>query len=81
MDASFVGCELDENFIKRLPQGVDPCGENGEFHTFVYDGPLFKNRVSVYHWRKSAEKLSANVRFEWKYYRIIQFWILRYLTH
>lgn len=36
MDASFVGCELDENFIKRLPQGVDPCGENGNFiHSFM----------------------------------------------
>lgn len=36
MDASFVGCELDENFIKRLPQGVDPVGKMGNFiHSFM----------------------------------------------
>lgn len=37
----YVGREFDEEFILQLPQGVDPCGENGEFHTFVYDGPVF----------------------------------------
>ena len=36
---SVVGCEFDQSFIDRLPAGVDACGENGEFHTFVYDGP------------------------------------------
>jgi uncharacterized protein (TIGR00290 family) len=41
LDASFVGCEFDQAFIDRLPAGVDACGENGEFHTFVYDGPNF----------------------------------------
>jgi uncharacterized protein (TIGR00290 family) len=41
LDASFVGCEFDQAFIERLPAGVDACGENGEFHTFVYDGPNF----------------------------------------
>lgn len=41
LDASFVGCEFDQAFIDRLPVGVDACGENGEFHTFVYDGPNF----------------------------------------
>lgn len=38
---SFVGRELDGRLLAELPQGVDPCGENGEFHTFVYDGPIF----------------------------------------
>ncbi len=38
----FVGREVDRAFIDALPPGVDPCGENGEFHTFVYDGPIFK---------------------------------------
>lgn len=42
LDKSFAGREIDEQFIKDLPAGVDPCGENGEFHTFVYDGPIFK---------------------------------------
>ncbi|MEC3908384.1 ATP-binding protein [Tamlana sp. 2201CG12-4] len=38
----FVGSIIDENFIDNLPDGVDPCGENGEFHTFCFDGPIFK---------------------------------------
>lgn len=42
LDESFCGRILDEEFIKDLPSGVDPCGENGEFHTFVFDGPNFQ---------------------------------------
>ena len=45
LDATFVGCEFDQAFIDRLPAGVDACGENGEFHTFVYDGPNFVTSV------------------------------------
>ncbi|HKQ08583.1 MAG TPA: ATP-binding protein [Blastocatellia bacterium] len=45
LDKSFVGRTLDENFLDQLPTGVDPCGENGEFHTFVFDGPVFRERV------------------------------------
>jgi uncharacterized protein (TIGR00290 family) len=45
LDKSFCGRIIDESFIKDLPQHVDMCGENGEFHTFVYDGPLFKKPV------------------------------------
>lgn len=45
LDASFVGREYDHQFLKDLPEEVDPCGENGEFHSFVYDGPLFKAPV------------------------------------
>lgn len=41
LDESFVGRMLDQNFINDLPSGVDVCGENGEFHTFVYNGPIF----------------------------------------
>jgi len=40
-----VGRTLDRNFLNDLPKNVDPCGENGEFHTFCYDGPIFKNPV------------------------------------
>lgn len=41
----FVGTVIDKNFIAELPDGVDPCGENGEFHTFCFDGPIFKNPI------------------------------------
>lgn len=41
----FVGRVIDEQFIADLPEGVDPCGENGEFHTFCYAGPIFKNEI------------------------------------
>ncbi|WP_298534848.1 adenine nucleotide alpha hydrolase [uncultured Algibacter sp.] len=41
----FVGTVIDKNFINNLPNGVDPCGENGEFHTFCFDGPIFKEPV------------------------------------
>jgi len=43
---SFVGREYDEQFLSDLPADVDPCGENGEFHSFVYDGPIFHESVS-----------------------------------
>lgn len=47
LSETFAGREFDEGFLKDLPSGVDPCGENGEFHTFVYDGPIFKEPVRV----------------------------------
>ena len=47
LDASFVGREIDAEFVRRLPAGVDPCGENGEFHSFVYDGPIFRRPVAA----------------------------------
>ncbi|MBQ4819362.1 diphthine--ammonia ligase [Aquimarina sp. MMG016] len=45
LDKSFCGRLLDESFLKDLPSDVDPCGENGEFHTFVFDGPIFKEPI------------------------------------
>jgi uncharacterized protein (TIGR00290 family) len=45
LDKSFAGRVIDRDFIKDLPSGVDPCGENGEFHTFVYDGPIFSSPI------------------------------------
>jgi diphthamide synthase (EF-2-diphthine--ammonia ligase) len=48
LDKSFAGRELDESFFRDLPAGVDPCGENGEFHTFVFDGPIFRSPVPVH---------------------------------
>ncbi len=45
LDLSFAGRVLDESFFADLPAGVDPCGENGEFHTFVYGGPNFHKPI------------------------------------
>jgi len=44
---AFAGRFFDESFLRSIPPQVDPCGENGEFHTFVYDGPVFKRPISV----------------------------------
>jgi uncharacterized protein (TIGR00290 family) len=45
LDSSFVGQVIDSHWVKQLPKEVDPCGENGEFHTFVFDGPIFQQPV------------------------------------
>jgi len=47
LDGSFAGRDFDESFLADLPEGVDPCGENGEFHTFVYAGPVFDRPLGV----------------------------------
>jgi uncharacterized protein (TIGR00290 family) len=45
LDPAFCGRLIDEDFLADLPRGSDPCGENGEFHTFVFDGPNFRKPV------------------------------------
>jgi uncharacterized protein (TIGR00290 family) len=45
LDASFAGRLYDADLLADLPPGADPCGENGEFHTFVFDGPLFARPI------------------------------------
>lgn len=47
IDASFAGRRFDEALLADLPDGVDPCGENGEFHSFVAAGPMFTRRIAV----------------------------------
>jgi uncharacterized protein (TIGR00290 family) len=47
LDPSFAGRELDESFFRDLPPRADPCGENGEFHTFVFDGPIFQSPIPI----------------------------------
>jgi uncharacterized protein (TIGR00290 family) len=47
LDRSFVGREFDEELLADLPDGVDPCGERGEFHSFVYAGPMFEAGIPV----------------------------------
>ena len=43
----FIGKEYNKSFLKDLPEGVDPCGEKGEFHSFVFDGPMFKEPIEI----------------------------------
>ncbi|MEW7292019.1 diphthine--ammonia ligase [Aquimarina sp. 2304DJ70-9] len=45
LDETFCGRLIDKEFLYDLPSDVDPCGENGEFHTFVFDGPIFKHPI------------------------------------
>lgn len=47
LDPSFAGRRYDEEFLRDLPSHIDPCGENGEFHTFVHGGPIFREPVAV----------------------------------
>jgi len=47
LDSSFAGREFNEQFLKDLPENIDPCGEYGEFHSFVYDGPIFTKPIEI----------------------------------
>jgi len=47
LDASFAGREFDAALLLELPEGIDPCGENGEFHSFVYEAPVFSSPIAV----------------------------------
>jgi diphthamide synthase (EF-2-diphthine--ammonia ligase) len=47
LDPGFAGREFDRELLRDLPPGIDPCGENGEFHTCVYAGPMFRYPLSL----------------------------------
>jgi len=47
LPASFVGREFDHRFLSELPAGVDPCGENGEYHSFALDGPMLARPIGI----------------------------------
>jgi uncharacterized protein (TIGR00290 family) len=47
LEKGFAGRDYDLDLLRALPAGVDPCGENGEFHTFVYDAPVFASAIGV----------------------------------
>ena len=47
LDVKFAGREFDTELLRELPAGVDPCGENGEFHTCVYAGPMFAGSIQI----------------------------------
>ncbi|MBP1623178.1 MAG: ATP-binding protein [Acidobacteria bacterium] len=59
LELEFAGRDYDRDFIRDLPASADPCGENGEFHTFVYDGPIFRRPVEV----QRGEKVLRDNRF------------------
>jgi uncharacterized protein (TIGR00290 family) len=61
LDRSFAGREFDESLLSDLPAEVDPCGENGEFHTFVYDGPIFNQPIQI----RRGEIVTREERFEY----------------
>lgn len=65
LDKNFVGREIDEQFINDLPSNVDPCGENGEFHTFVYDGPIFSKPINVKVGEKVLKTYPSNKNDTW----------------
>lgn len=64
LDESFVGRILDEDFLNDLPDTVDPCGENGEFHTFVYDGPIFSSPIDFTIGEKVLKTYAASKKDE-----------------
>lgn len=61
LGGEFCGREFDASFLADLPEGVDACGENGEFHTFVYDGPAFKRPVAFE--RAAKERYESPAEF------------------
>ncbi|EDM65631.1 MAG: ATP-binding protein [Moritella sp.] len=60
LSADYVGKVFDDAFIASLPEGIDPCGENGEFHTFVFDSPLFSEAIDI----KTGE-LNSEGHYTW----------------
>lgn len=59
LPADYAGREFDAAFLHALPAGIDPCGENGEFHSFVYAGPVFRHPVPV----RTGEHVTRDQRF------------------
>lgn len=59
LDSNFAGREFDSQLLSDLPPSVDPCGENGEFHTFVYAGPIFKEKIRI----RKGEAVLRDERF------------------
>ncbi len=61
---NWVGRVIDKSFINELPKEVDPCGENGEFHTFCFEGPLFKNKIQFRKGKKVYKPIETNIDHE-----------------
>ncbi|MEL7063722.1 MAG: ATP-binding protein, partial [Bacteroidota bacterium] len=67
LDPSFAGRVIDKDFIKDLPENVDPCGENGEFHTFCFDAPFFQASID-YAIGETVSKIYRNGEQEYTYW-------------
>lgn len=61
IDASFAGRELDEQLLRDLPESADPCGEYGEYHSFVYAGPIFKKPITC----RAGDRVMRTGRFNY----------------
>jgi uncharacterized protein (TIGR00290 family) len=61
IDACFAGREIDDSLLRDLPPSADPCGEHGEYHSFVYDGPIFKRPIAC----KAGERAMHSERFNY----------------
>jgi uncharacterized protein (TIGR00290 family) len=61
IDAAFAGREIDHDLLRDLPESADPCGEHGEYHSFVYAGPIFKEPVAC----KAGERVMRTPRFNY----------------
>ena len=61
IDASFAGREIDQAMLRDLPESADPCGENGEYHSFVYAGPIFKRPIPCH----AGETVLRTARFNY----------------
>jgi uncharacterized protein (TIGR00290 family) len=60
LSGDLAGMYYDKDFIAKLPENIDPCGENGEFHTFVFDGPIFQKKIDF----SIGEKTLRDERFQ-----------------
>jgi uncharacterized protein (TIGR00290 family) len=61
LGADFAGRSFDDDLLSELPEGIDPCGERGEFHTCVYQGPIFRKSLAL----TKGERLRRDDRFEY----------------
>jgi uncharacterized protein (TIGR00290 family) len=59
LDAAFAGREIDHDLLRDLPESADPCGENGEYHSFVYAGPIFREEIAC----RTGERSMRTPRF------------------
>ena len=61
IDASFAGRQIDQALLRDLPDSADPCGENGEYHSFVYAGPIFKRPIAC----RPGQRVMRTARFNY----------------